>query len=89
MVLWVAFSLAFSLYVNNFGTYNKVYGTLAGLAILLLFLYYSAYIVLLGAEVNQVIEEHAPGGKREGQRKPDTRRESKEGNLIAERRPRS
>jgi membrane protein len=66
--LWVVFSLVFSLYVNNFGSYNKTYGTLAGIAIFLLYIYYSAFILLLGAEMNQVIEEHAPGGKKEGQK---------------------
>lgn len=68
VALWVVFSLLFSLYANNFGSYNKTYGTLAGLAILLLYMYYSAFILLLGAEMNQIIEEHAPGGKQEGQK---------------------
>jgi membrane protein len=36
--------------------------------ILLLYLYYTAYIVLLGAEMNQVIEEHIPEGKNEGEK---------------------
>jgi membrane protein len=94
VALWVVFAIIFSLYVNHFGTYNKVYGTLAGLAILLLFMYYSAFILLVGAEVNQVIEEHAPGGKDEGQRRfPDTG-EKRRGQhdiqgLVKETRPRS
>lgn len=70
LVLWLVFSLLFSFYVNNFGSYNKSYGALAGVAILMLYMYYSAYILLFGAEMNQVIEEHTPGGKDEGQKVP-------------------
>ena len=68
LALWLGFSLLFSLYVEYSGSYNRAYGALAGVAILMLYLYYTAYIVLLGAEMNQVIEEHAPGGKREGEK---------------------
>jgi len=70
VALWLVFSLLFSLYVNNFGSYNKTYGALAGVIILMLYMYYSAYILLLGTEINQVIEEHAPGGKQEGEKAP-------------------
>lgn len=70
-VLWLVFSLLFSLYVNNFGSYNKSYGTFAGIAILLLYLYYASYIMLMGAEFNQVIEAHAPGGKNAGEKVPE------------------
>jgi len=71
LLLWLAFSLLFLLVVNNFGVYNRVYGALAGVAIHMLYLYYFAYILLLGAEVNQVIEEHSPGGKQAGEKAPD------------------
>ncbi len=74
LVLWLVFSLLFSFYVNNFGSYNKSYGALAGVAILMLYMYYSAYILLFGAEMNQVIEEHAPGGKDEGEKVPPSER---------------
>lgn len=70
VILWLLFSLAFSLYVNNFGgeSYSASYGALAGVAILMLYIYYTTYILLLGAEMNQVIEEHAPEGKNEGEK---------------------
>ena len=48
-VLWIVGSVLFSLYVNNFGNYNKTYGTIAGVVVLMLWLYLTSYIVLLGA----------------------------------------
>src|ERR687894_2049585 len=69
-VFWLIFSLLFSLYVGNFGSYNETYGSLAGIVILMLYIYYSAVIMLIGAEMNQVIEWHIPGGKDEGEKVP-------------------
>ncbi len=66
--MWLAFSLLFSLYVDNFGSYNETYGTLAGVIILLLYTFYTSVLVLIGAEVNEVIEDAAPDGKNEGER---------------------
>ena len=71
VVLWVVFSLLFSLYVNNFSSYNATYGSLAGVAILMLYLYYTALIVLTGGEMNQIIEQYIPEGKEGGEKKPD------------------
>jgi membrane protein len=51
-VVIVAFSVLFALYVNTFGTYQKTYGTLAGAIVLMLWLYYSAYVLLVGALVD-------------------------------------
>ena len=51
-VLWIIGSVGFSLYVNNFGSYNKTYGAIAGVVVLMLWLYLTSYIVLLGAEIN-------------------------------------
>jgi len=55
-VLWIAGSVAFSLYVDNFGSYNRTYGALAGVVVLLLWLYLTSYVVLLGAEINAEAE---------------------------------
>jgi membrane protein len=68
IALWLLFSLLFSLYVSNFGSYNAAYGSLAGVVILMLYIYYSSFIMLIGAELNQVIEEHIPEGKNEGEK---------------------
>jgi membrane protein len=58
-LVWVAATFAFSFYVKNFGSYNATYGSLAAVIIFLTWLYLSAYIVLLGAELNSVVERHA------------------------------
>lgn len=68
---WLLFSLLFSFYVGNFSSYNETYGSLAGVIILMLYIYYSAVIMLIGAEMNQVIEWHIPGGKDEGEKVPE------------------
>jgi membrane protein len=54
--LWVAVSIGFSLYVDNFGSYGKTYGTLAGVVVLLLWLWIGIYAVLLGATIEAVRE---------------------------------
>ena len=56
-MLWVIASLAFSLYVDNFGSYNKTYGTLAGVVVLLLWLWITMFVVLFGAEINAESEQ--------------------------------
>jgi membrane protein len=70
-VFWLVFSLLFSFYVGASGSYSATYGSLAGVIILMLYVYYSAFIMLVGAEMNQVIEWHIPGGKDEGEKVPE------------------
>jgi membrane protein len=54
--LWLVGSLLFSLYVQNFGSYGETYGALGGVVVLLLWFYLSAFIVILGAEINAELE---------------------------------
>lgn len=53
---WVILTLGFGFYVSNFGNYNVTYGSLAGVIVLLTWLYLSSFILLLGAELNSEIE---------------------------------
>jgi membrane protein len=56
VVVWLAVSAAFALYVSQFGAYNKTWGTLAAVVIMLTWLWLSALALLLGAEVNAEAE---------------------------------
>ena len=51
-IFWLLGSWLFSLYVNELGTYNKVYGTIGTFAILMVWLYYTSIIMLIGGEIN-------------------------------------
>jgi membrane protein len=55
-VVWLIASAAFSLYVSNFANYDRLYGSLGAVIILLFWLYISFYIVLIGAEINAELE---------------------------------
>jgi membrane protein len=69
-VLWALVSLAFSLYVNNFGSYDKTYGAIAGVIVLMLWLYLTCYLVLLGAEINSEAEHQTAKDTTEGHPQP-------------------
>jgi YihY family inner membrane protein len=56
VVVWVAASVAFALYVANFSSYNQTYGSLAGMIIFLVWLWISNIAILLGAELNAELE---------------------------------
>jgi membrane protein len=56
VVVWVVASVAFALYVANFGSYNKTYGSLASVIIFLVWLWLSNTAILLGAELNAELE---------------------------------
>ncbi|UUZ85474.1 YihY/virulence factor BrkB family protein [Paenibacillus sp. P26] len=52
---WVITSLLFSLYVNHFGNYTKTYGSIGGIIVLLIWLYLSSIILVLGGEINATL----------------------------------
>ena len=56
VVLWLVASVAFAFYVRNFGSYNETFGSLGGVVIMLMWLWISAYIVLLGGELDSEME---------------------------------
>jgi membrane protein len=56
VVLWLAASAIFALYVANFGSYNKTYGALGGVIVFLTWLWITNIAILLGAEVNAELE---------------------------------
>ncbi len=54
--LWLIGSWLFSFYVNNFGSYDKTYGSVAAIVILMLWFFLTGFIILLGAEINSEME---------------------------------
>ena len=76
LVVWVLASAAFAFYVANFGSYNKTYGTLAGVIVFLVWLWITNVAILLGAEFNAERErrvelrEGVKGADREIQLEP-------------------
>ncbi|HVD13559.1 MAG TPA: YihY/virulence factor BrkB family protein [Actinomycetota bacterium] len=82
-VLWVAASLAFSFYVSAFGNYNKTYGALAGIIILLFWLFLTAFMVLLGAELNTEMELQTAKDTTAGPEKPIGERQAHAADHVA------
>jgi membrane protein len=76
VVAWIAASALFALYVANFGSYNKTYGTFAGVIVFLLWLWITNLAILFGAELNAELERSReiqagmPGAEREIQLEP-------------------
>lgn len=56
-VLSVLMSVGFAYYVNNFGTYNKLYGSIGTLIVVLLFIYFNSTVILLGFDLNVSIHQ--------------------------------
>jgi membrane protein len=81
--LWILGNLAFSVYVTNFGRYNETYGTLAGVVVLMLWLYLTSYLVLLGAEINAEAERQTNHDTTRGQPQPMGHRDA----VVADSKP--
>ena len=84
LVLWLVVSVGFSIYVANFGSYNETFGSLAGVIVLLTWMWLSVFIVLLGAEVNAEMEAQTTHDTTTGRDRPmGTRGAEKADNLGA------
>ncbi|MFQ6003394.1 MAG: YihY/virulence factor BrkB family protein, partial [Candidatus Zixiibacteriota bacterium] len=56
-VMWEAAKLLFDLYIKNYAHYQRIYGSLGTLVVMLIWIYYSAFIILIGAEIGSNYEE--------------------------------
>ena len=59
VLMWLIVSLGFKGYVDNFSNYNKVYGSIAGVIVLMLWFYWTGLVLLLGGEINAEIDKAA------------------------------
>lgn len=69
-VLWLIGSGLFSVYVSNFGSYNETYGSLGGVVVVMLWLFLTATVVLLGAEMDAEMERQTSYDTTEGTTRP-------------------
>ena len=69
-VLWLLASMGFSVYVQTFGSYNETFGSIAGVIVLLMWLWISALVILLGAELNAELEAQTARDTTTGPREP-------------------
>jgi membrane protein len=83
-VLWVLASVGFSIYVNAFGNYNKTYGALAGVIILMFWLFLTAFVVLVGAEWNTEMELQTAKDTTTGPTRPMGERDAHAADHVAE-----
>ncbi len=81
-VLWAATSVLFSWYASSFGDYNKTYGSLGAVIVLMMWFYFSSFIILLGGEINSELEHQTKKDTTTGQPKPMGTREAEMADTV-------
>jgi membrane protein len=81
-LMWLVGSALFSLYVSQFGDYNKTYGSMAAVVILLTWFLLSAYVLLIGAEINAEMERQTRKDTTEGAPRPLGRRGARAADTV-------
>jgi membrane protein len=75
-LLWLAGSALFALYASNLGSYDRTYGSLGGVVVLMLWLYITALVIILGAELNAELEHQTVHDTTVGEPRPLGQREA-------------
>lgn len=70
VVLWIIASVGFRIYTANFGSYGETYGSLAAVVVLMLFLFITSFVILLGAQINSEMEHQTARDTTEGPDEP-------------------
>lgn len=85
--IWFVASLVFSLYAENLGRFNKTYGAIGGVVVLLLWLFISSLAILLGAELNAELEHQTELDTTIGPPRPMGERDAQMADTLGDRRP--
>lgn len=83
-VLWLVASILFSVYASSFGNYNKTYGSLAAIIVLMLWLMITAAVVIIGAELNAELEAQTARDSTVGAPKALGRREARAADVVSD-----
>lgn len=83
--IWLAGSLAFSWYVENFGSYNETYGSLGAVIGFMTWIWLSSAVVLLGGELNAEMEHQTARDTTTGPEEPMGARDARMADTVAER----
>lgn len=67
-IMLILASLVFSFYINNFGNYDATYGSIGAVIVLMFWLYIAGFVMLVGSEINVLLEHYSPEGKRKGEK---------------------
>ena len=84
-VLWLGGSFLFSAFVRNFGSYQPTYGAIAGVVILLLYIWLTAFVVLLGALLNAEMEHQSRRDTTRGRVRPMGQRDAEMADTLGRR----
>lgn len=73
VALLILASLVFAFYTSNFADYSATYGSIGAVIILMLWLYVAGLVILVGSEINALLEHYSPKGKRKGEKQEGER----------------
>ncbi|MFN8026975.1 MAG: YhjD/YihY/BrkB family envelope integrity protein [Acidimicrobiia bacterium] len=82
-IVWLLASALFALYSSNLGSYDRTYGSLGGVVVLMLWLYLTALVVVLGAELNAALEEQTARDTTVGPERPVGERDAHAADTVA------
>ncbi len=77
VALLILASLGFAFYASNFGKYDATYGSIGAVIILMFWLYIAGLVILLGSEINALIEHYSEEGKEKGEKKEGEKAEGR------------
>jgi membrane protein len=83
LVLWIVASIGFRIYTSTFGSYNESYGSLAAVVILLMWLFITSFVILLGAQINSELEHQTAADTTTGGDQPIGSRDAVAADTVA------